>query len=93
VTRGISRQDIFCDQDDYQRFLGILDQVKTDKFEVYGYCLISNHVHLLIHEKSEEIHQIMKRACRLATGPVPWPGGFFIFAVYPGNNFKNYRGE
>ena len=35
--------------------------MKTDKFEVYGYCLMSNHVHLLIHEKSEEIHQIMKR--------------------------------
>jgi REP element-mobilizing transposase RayT len=25
--------------------------VKTDKFEVYGYCLMSNHVHLLIYEK------------------------------------------
>ncbi|HBQ28462.1 transposase [Peptococcaceae bacterium SCADC1_2_3] len=61
VTRGINRQDIFCDQDDYQRFLGTLGRVKTDKFEVYGYCLMSNHIHLLIHEKNEEIHQIMKR--------------------------------
>jgi len=63
VTRGINRQDIFCDHEDYQRFLGTLEKVKIDKFDVYGYCLMSNHVHLLIHEKSEEIHQIMKRIC------------------------------
>jgi hypothetical protein len=56
VLRGINRQDIFCDQNDYQRFLGTLGRVKTDRFEVYGYCLMSNHIHLLIHEKSEEIY-------------------------------------
>jgi len=62
MTRGINRQDIFCNQDDYQPFLGTLGRVKTDKFEVYGYCLMmSNYAHLPIHEKSEEIHQIMKR--------------------------------
>jgi putative transposase len=41
--------------------MGTLERLKTDKFEVYGYCLMSNNVHLLIHEKSEEIPQIMKR--------------------------------
>jgi putative transposase len=61
VMRGINRQDIFYDEDDYQRFMGTLERLKTDKFEVYGYCLMSNHVHLLIREKSEEIPQIMKR--------------------------------
>jgi putative transposase len=61
VMRGINRQDIFYDEDDYQRFMGTLERLKTDKFEVYGYCLMSNHIHLLIHEKSEEIPQIMKR--------------------------------
>ena len=61
VMRGINRQDIFYDEDDYQRFMGTLERLKTDKFEVYGCCLMSNHVHLLIREKSEEIPQIMKR--------------------------------
>jgi len=58
--RGINRQDIFYDEDDYQRFMGTLERLKTDKFEVYGYCLMSNHVHLLIREKSEENPQSMK---------------------------------
>jgi hypothetical protein len=35
--RGINRQDIFYDKDDYQRFMGTLERLKTDKFEVYGY--------------------------------------------------------
>jgi REP element-mobilizing transposase RayT len=61
IMRGINQQDIFYDQEDYQRFLRTLEQLKADKFEVYGYCLMSNHVHLLIHEKSEGIPQIMKR--------------------------------
>jgi len=51
VMRGINRQDIFYDEDDYQRFMGTLERLKTDKFEVYEYCLMSNHIHLLIHKK------------------------------------------
>jgi len=58
---GINRQDNFYDEDDYQFFMGTLERLKTDKFEVYGYCLMSDHVYLLIYEKSEENPQIMKR--------------------------------
>jgi putative transposase len=53
VLRGINRQVIFHDEDDHQRFLEILAQKKTEaQYEVYGYCLMSNHVHLLIREKT-----------------------------------------
>ncbi|NLI11655.1 transposase [Pelotomaculum propionicicum] len=49
VLRGVNRQDIFYDEDDFQRFLEILEQKKLGKqFEVYAYCLMSNHVHVLI---------------------------------------------
>lgn len=61
IMRGINRQDIFYDEDDYQHFMETVERVKTDKYDVYGYCLMSNHVHLLLHEKNEAIHQIMKR--------------------------------
>ena len=44
---GINRQDIFYDKDDYQCFMGTLERLKNDKFEVYAYCLMSNHVYLL----------------------------------------------
>ena len=61
IMRGINRQDIFYDEDDYQRFMETIERVKTDKLDMYGFCLMSNHVHLLLHEKNEDIHQIMKR--------------------------------
>ncbi len=62
VLRGINRQDIFYDENDFQRFLETLEQKKSEKqFEVYGYCLMSNHVHILIREKNDKISRIMSR--------------------------------
>lgn len=61
VMRGINQQDIFYDKEDYQQLMATIKRVKADRFELFGYCLMSNHIHLLIHEKSEKIHQVMKR--------------------------------
>ena len=62
VLRGINRQDIFNDGEDYIRFLETLAKKKAeDQFEVYGYCLMSNHIHLLIREKNDHISRIMSR--------------------------------
>ncbi|MDD3024549.1 MAG: transposase, partial [Syntrophomonadaceae bacterium] len=62
VLRGINRQDIFYDDDDYQHLLEIIDQMKSDdQFVVYGYCLMTNHVHLLVRENTDTISRIMSR--------------------------------
>lgn len=62
MIRGINRQDIFLDKEDRVMFLEKLGVVKQrSNCDVYAYCLMSNHVHLLIAEKSETIGQIMKR--------------------------------
>ncbi|MDD3879994.1 MAG: transposase [Syntrophomonas sp.] len=62
VLRGINRQDIFYDKEDFKRFLEILAQKKSgNKFAVYGYCLMNNHIHLLIREKTDKISRIMSR--------------------------------
>lgn len=62
MLRGVNRQDIFFDDGDYQRFLDILAQKKSEQqYEVYGYCLMSNHVHILLHEKTDTISRIMSR--------------------------------
>lgn len=62
ILRGINRQSIFHDDEDYQRFLETMDRMKNPgKFELYGYCLMGNHVHLLLHEQKDEIATIMKR--------------------------------
>jgi len=48
ISRGICRQNIFEESKDYIKILEIIKQVKTEmKYELYAYCLMSNHVHLL----------------------------------------------
>jgi putative transposase len=62
IVRGINRQNIFHDEEDYQRFLETIDRVKSPgSFELYGYCLMGNHVHLLLHEQKDDLTKIMKR--------------------------------
>ena len=62
VLRGVNRGDIFFDEDDHQHFLETLAQKKRNQeYELYGYCLMSNHVHLLIQENEDTISRIMSR--------------------------------
>jgi len=62
MHRGINRQDIFLDDEDRMKFIETLVRFKKIcEYEVLGYCLMSNHVHLLIREGKETISQAMKR--------------------------------
>ena len=59
IFRGISRQNIFEEESDYEKLKEIIIKVKEEtKMKVYGYCFMSNHVHLLI--KEEQMGQISK---------------------------------
>ena len=50
VIKGADRQLLFEEQSDYSKYLEILEYYKQQfSFELYAYCLMSNHVHLLIH--------------------------------------------
>ena len=71
MLRGINQQDIFEDEDDYRQMLSIL-RAQTRRYDkqgselppyciIYAYCLMSNHIHLLVHEREENISDAMKR--------------------------------
>lgn len=62
MMRGNERKKIFHDEEDRERFLFILEKMKKEKeYKVYGYCLMDNHIHLLIKEENDNISRIMKR--------------------------------
>ena len=67
VFRGVNRQRI----SDYERIIEILIELKNEmEYEIYSYCLMSNHVHMILREKEYgEISLIMKR---LLTKYVRW---------------------
>jgi putative transposase len=64
IQRGHNRQIIFSSDDDYLYYLDNLSNWK-DKLscKVYSYCLMTNHVHLIIDPGEEEnnLSKLMKR--------------------------------
>jgi len=63
MLRGINQQNIFHDDEDNLKLIEILvDCKKTDGFVLYGFCLMGNHIHLLIKAAtSGDLGQIFKR--------------------------------
>lgn len=61
IIRGIDKQDIFYSEKDRVKFIEII-KVSKEKYnyELYAYCLMDNHVHLVIYDKNEEISKIMQ---------------------------------
>ena len=62
MMRGINRQDIFEDEEDTQKFLDLLLSYKQIcGYEIYAYCLMGNHLHIVLREGEEELGTIFKR--------------------------------
>lgn len=62
ITRGNNRQVIFGSHDDYLKILLLLDQQKTKlPFYLYAYCLMPNHIHLLVERQQDSISRVMHR--------------------------------
>ena len=70
MLRGINRQVIFEDEEDSFKFLETLKNYKAiSGYKVFAYCLMSNHVHLLLKVEKEDIDLIVKR---IASSYVYW---------------------
>lgn len=62
ILRGINRQIIFEDGEDAKKFLETIQKyIDISGFKIYAYCLMGNHVHLLLKEEQEELGVIMRR--------------------------------
>jgi len=64
MMRGINRQSIFEDEEDYEKFIETLGRYKDQcGYKIFAYCLMGNHVHLLMEVGQEPLEQIMRRIC------------------------------
>ncbi len=64
MLRGINRQQILEDEEDNKKFLEILkDYKKISGYKLYAYCLMGNHLHMIIKVEKEALEQIFKRIC------------------------------
>lgn len=62
MLRGNERRKIFLSTEDREKFVNTLREKNREKaFTVLAYCLMDNHIHLLINEGQEQISRIMQR--------------------------------
>ena len=62
MIRGVDRQVIFRDDEDRTRFLNMLKETKAvSGFRLHAFCLMPNHVHLLLEQGPEPLETIFKR--------------------------------
>ena len=65
TTRGNRRNDIFRDEEDFQVYLTILENnlvyYSSLNYRLVAYCLMDNHVHLIIQTDKEALTRFMSR--------------------------------
>ena len=62
MLRGINRQIIFEDDEDYQKYLETLKTYQEKSgYIIYAYCIMSNHIHLLIKEVTDDLGIAFRR--------------------------------
>lgn len=64
IMRGINRQILFEDEEDCTKFIHVLQKYKEIcEYKLYAYCLMGNHLHLLLKEGKEPLETVMRRIC------------------------------
>ena len=62
MLRGMNKQQVFLDDEDNRKFLNVVAICKElSGFKLHAYCLMGNHVHLLIQEGDEPLGKVFKR--------------------------------
>jgi len=62
VNRGVERRAIYLDDEDHLQFLEIVQEsAEVYNFEIYAYCLMPNHYHLLIKTTQVNLSLLMRQ--------------------------------
>ena len=71
LIRGINRQQIFGARNDYRKFISFLQEITASEdwreghsspsCFLFAYCLMPDHIHLLIKEGTDSLAVIMKQ--------------------------------
>ena len=62
IVRGIGKQILFENDADRTRYLDFLRKYQKDTgISILAYCLMENHVHLLVHDENDNLSAFMKK--------------------------------
>jgi putative transposase len=70
IARGNQRQKIFLGKEDYLKYLKLMDSyLEQHGIIVYAYCLMPNHVHILVEQSADQpLSRYMQRLQSAYTG-------------------------
>lgn len=61
IFRGNDKQNIFFDIQDYKKYLKEIKTIKEKyQCEILGYCLMSNHIHLIVFDPNNNLSKSMQ---------------------------------
>lgn len=61
ILRGNAKQDIFLDKQDYCKFVKEICNTKEKyQYKLYAYCLMTNHVHLIIYDEYDNFSKSLQ---------------------------------
>lgn len=62
MLRGNNRENLFIDEEDKRKIIDLLrDKKKAEEYFLYAYCVMDNHIHLIVKEGKDPIAKIVKR--------------------------------
>lgn len=62
MLRGINHQIIFEDDEDYKKYLQTIKNYQEKSgYIIYAWCLMNNHLHLLVKEETEDLGIVFRR--------------------------------
>lgn len=69
MVRGVNKEIIFRDDRDRRNFLHLLKYYKTKlNCVIHAYCLMDNHVHILIEDTNNKLGELMKNVTSVYAG-------------------------
>jgi len=79
VLKGNHSEDIFFSDGDRNSFIRVMEESVYDTFKIYCFCLMRNHVHLLVYSEniSDDIKNIASRYAMLCNSKYSLIGHFF----------------
>lgn len=89
-NRGNNKEDIFKESDNYYHFLKLLKKHILPIADIYAYCLMKNHFHLLIKIKSFQNLQVDDKLMKLKNLSQPFSN---LFNAYTKSINKRYNRE
>ena len=66
-NRGVNREDIFVEERNYDLFLKLYEKHVSPITDLFAYCLLRNHFHILVRVKSEEEILERRKTLRVST--------------------------